>query len=205
MRKIHLALLALFLLSATGFAAKEFRKLASAEDKLDFTRKAPNVQGLDDKEARDFYELLVKDQKNYDSSDKKNIEEFDIIQKNLESRGFAALEKPLHGNVFTTAQSFSLFRKEDQEVSAMNGEEAYTGVWLEFFYTQVFLKKDWRPDGFTPVPKAHLHGSIYLRCPVKSKTTCPIAAITFHDAGIEWGVLPSSRGANSSAGGANQK
>jgi hypothetical protein len=207
MKIIQLAL-ALTLFGTLSFAATKpktnwFRNPASS--KLLLSKLSPDTQSLDNDEAFGFYKILNAGS-NYENTSKKNLEEFILLGKSLEKRGYIEQQKPLHGHVFSSARHFSFYRKEDQNIQAMNDEEAYTSVRIEFNYDQLYLEKNWKPDGSQAVPSTRLTGNIYLRCPEKSTSDCPVAGITVNEAGIVWDLLPSDRrGANSSAGGANQK
>ena len=87
------------------------------------------------------------------------------------------------------------------EVAIANGKTGQVMVWLEFTYRQFFLKKDAKPDPQSILPQTVLRGVIFLQCDRNGKKDCSIEAMRIDEAGISWGLLPSTRGGNSSAGG----
>ena len=197
-----LALSLLFAQSAgavTQLSAEAQRKLAS-EQILDFSLAAPDLQTMTDQTAAGYFQGMVNAVGAGEGMDQKNHEEFKLLKKNLESRGYVALEKSVTGNVWHTAQELTLERKRifDQKLPAMNGEPAHTSK-----FTQAFQEKEAKPRPNSILPVASLRGLLFLRCEAKKK--CTISAITFSEAAIEWIYWSSSRGANSSAGGAGDK
>lgn len=204
MKKIQFAVLALSLLGSALAAAKDSRKPANS-DKLDFSLSAPSAQVLQGEEARAFFQKLITEQEDLTATEKKNIEEFSLLGKELESRGYVALEKQPPGIPLAVPLRLVFFREEDQHVPAGNGEKAYVAVSFKIRYSQLYFKNGEKPGHNEPVPSAILQGTLFLKCPTGAKQQCPITGATFHESSIKWDILPSPRGANSSAGGADNK
>lgn len=206
MTKIRFILLALALALATGpvAEAKQFLRKLASEEGLDLSRNSPESQQLINNRALEFYEQL-KTLKDLDPSDVRNLEEFSLHSESLKKRGYDPLEKDLVGKVFSAARWLTIEKKYSDKVEAGNGRPAYTSLIFEFRYSQLFTKKEEKLNSGSVVPTAVLRGFIYLRCPENSSEECKLTAIEMKSSTVIWDYLPSSRGANSSAGGADQK
>jgi hypothetical protein len=195
--------LSLLLLSPMVQAAGKKKQLARflASTKLEFRLDSPEVQRVEDAEATVAFEAFTAGP--FDKVEQKNLEEYRLQLNALTKRGFEARTKPLSGRVFGSAKSFVVYRKDTQELPAMNGEEAYTSLQFDFHYEQSFLEKGVAPMPGSLLPFLELRGYIFVRCKAKGQD-CAGDVVGIRDVGIRWGHLPSARGANSSAGGAGQ-
>jgi hypothetical protein len=195
--------LSLLLLSPTVEAAGKQKPLARplASTKLEFRLNSPEVQRLENAEAVAAFEAITAGP--FNKTDQKNFEEFRVQLNALTARGFEARTKPLSGRVFGSAKAFVVYRKDTQELPAMNGEEAYTSLQFDFIFEQSFLEKGVAPTPSSLLPFLELRGSIFVRCKAKTED-CAGETVSVQDVAIRWGHLPSGRGANSSAGGAGQ-
>lgn len=197
--------LAFALTAFAGPGKGKWPRLPASETKLDLSLASPENQYFSNEEARRFYELLVKNPKHLEDTSQKTLAEFKLLQESLERRGYKAIANPLGGSVFVPAQTLNYTRGHEQKIPAMNGEEAYTSLDFKFDYAQTFLEKGKKPGAFTNIPFLRLEGYVLVNCPEKNPAECTIAGMIVEEAGIHWGLPNSSRGANSSAGGANQK
>lgn len=197
------ALLALSLIAPTAMASakKPAATRALASIKLVFKINSPEVQRLENDEAKAAFELFTS--QHLDKADQKTFGEFELQMAAMASRGFEARSLALSGRVFGEARSFVVYRKAADSVPSLEGAPAYTSLMFDFIYTQKFLEKGKAPTPNSILPEVELRGMIFVHCPEK-ETTCELSSVGVRETAIRWEYLPSGRGANSSAGGAGQ-
>ena len=144
------ALLALSLIAPTAMASakKPAAARALASTKLVFKIDSPEVQRLENDEAKAAFELFTSQR--LDKADQKTFGEFELQMAAMASRGFEARSLPLSGRVFGEARSFVVYRKPADSVPSLDGAPAYTSLMFDFIYTQKFLEKRKAPTPAFP-------------------------------------------------------
>lgn len=197
--KISFVALVIALLSTSAPAAKE-RTLASG-GKIDFSQKSRELQRVEDADALAFYSSIQALEEMANEADK-NLEEYRLLGKYLEGRGFKPREKRASPPYMVPARYLVLRRQKNQKVPAANGEPAYTGLAFKFDYSQSYQKPGQGDAG--DYPSLDLSGTVFFRCYAK-EPDCRFATASIFQSSVTWRIPGESRGAESSAGGVKPK
>jgi hypothetical protein len=197
--KFPFALLVLSLAVSAAFAASKERTLAS-NGKMDFSRKSPSVQRIDDADALPFLASLQALEEMANEEDP-NLAEYRRLGKYLEGRGFKMREERGSRGFIVPSRYVTFRRKKDEVVPASGAEPGYTSLGFDFNYSQSYRKPE--EGDKAAYPSLEFRGTVFFRC--YGKEECRFATASFQESAIVWRVPAQSRGAQSSAGGVKPK